>query len=71
MPLDKVPLGQEVTIQECMTDMTLRRRLNTMGILPGTRVTPLRATHGNLVLCVYDGRLAIDRGLAKQISVTA
>ena len=67
MPLNRCPLGQEVTIQDCVTDPMLRRRLNTMGILPGVRVTPLRATHGNLVLRVYDGRLAIDAKLAAQI----
>ncbi len=69
MPLSKSPLGKEVTIQDCGADLELRRRLNTMGILPGARVTPVRASHGNLVLCVYDGRLAIDGGLAARITV--
>lgn len=67
MPLNKCPLGKEVTIKDCGADPELRRKLNTMGILPGARVTPLRASHGNLVLCVYDGRLAIDQGLAARI----
>lgn len=70
MSLDKCPLGKEVTITHCAAEPTLLRRLNTMGIMPGTRVTPLRSTHGNLVLCVYNGRLAIDKGLAQRISAS-
>ncbi len=69
MPLSQSPLGKEVTIKECDLSQDLRRKLSTMGILPGARITPLRASHGNLVLCVCDGRLAIDRGLAERITV--
>ncbi|MDR3050874.1 MAG: ferrous iron transport protein A [Oscillospiraceae bacterium] len=69
MTLHQCPLGREVTIRACDLDVDLRRKLDTMGLLPGARITPLRATHGNLVLCVYDGRLAIDMGLAKRITV--
>jgi Fe2+ transport system protein FeoA len=69
MPLYECPLGLEFTVVECAAAPELRRRLGTMGVLPGAKVTPMRATHGNLVLCVCEGRLAIDRELARCIQV--
>ncbi len=69
MSLNSCPVGKEVTIIDCAADAMLRRRLSTMGIAPGAKVTLLRASFGNLVLSIYDGRLAIDRGLAKHIIV--
>ena len=69
-PLNFSPLGQEVEITSCNVNPDLRKHLETLGILPGEKITPLNSRAGDLIVRVRDSRLALNRGLASKILVS-
>ena len=46
-----------------------RRFLENLGFVPGTPVTVITETGGNLIVAVRDARVAISRGMANKILV--
>lgn len=69
MPLVLAPIGQEVSIVKIMADDKTRKHLANLGILVHSKVTVLSSAGGSTVLCVKEGRLALDRGVASRIFV--
>ena len=47
----------------------VRRFLENLGFVPGTPVTVITETGGNLIVAVRDARVAISRGMANKILV--
>lgn len=37
-PLSQLPVGQHATVQQILTSGTMRRRLQDLGIIPGTQI---------------------------------
>ena len=68
-PLNFASIGQESEIISCNVDLKLRKHLETLGILPGEKITLLNARSGNLIVRVRDSRLALNQGLASKILV--
>jgi Fe2+ transport system protein FeoA len=71
--LDRVPLAQTVTIVAVGGERAFRRRLLEMGLVPGTRVTPVNvAPLGDPIeIAVMDGRLSIRRHEAMTVTVSS
>lgn len=62
--------GQNVTVKGITGHCHARRRLETMGFLPGAKVNVVRAdTNGPLVIRVKDSQFAIGRGMSHHILV--
>jgi len=70
LPLMMAPVGQEHTIIECNIEHKLKKHLETLGILPGEKITPISSRAGDLIIRVRDSRLAINMGLASKIFVS-
>lgn len=69
--LAEIPLDQTVTVVGVGGDRVFRRRLLEMGLVPGTRVTPVNvAPLGDPIeLSMLDGRLSIRRYEAATVTV--
>ena len=69
MPIRMAPLGEEVEIKRVSMDEEVKRRLESMGIVVGQRVTVLANDGGALVLKVKDCKVAIDERMASGIFI--
>lgn len=71
---EEVPLSSatgEVTVRSIQCGEGCRARLASLGITPGVRIRVLRNAGGPLLLEVRGSRLALGRGIASKILVTA
>jgi len=71
MMLTKAPAGENVVISSIRAGRGLKRRLNDMGLLPGTEVKIINTERpGRVVLEVRGSRLAIGYGVAGKMVVS-
>lgn len=70
MKLDEGSAGRVYIVERVTLELTLERRLEALGILPGTRITVLnRKDRGALIIYVRGTRFAIGAGIAQNIEV--
>ena len=69
LPLSMVGAGQKVRLVEITAGTKLRRRLTELGLTPGVELQIMQDQGGPLLLCVYNSRLAVGRGMAHKIMV--
>ena len=69
MPIRMAPIGEELEIKRVSTDGEVKRRLESMGLVVGQRVTVLFQDGGALVVRVKGCKLAIDERMASGIFV--
>ena len=70
MKLDEGSAGRVYIVERVTLELTLERRLEALGILPGTRITVLnRKDKGALIIYVRGTRFAIGAGIAQNIEV--
>jgi len=69
LPLSMVGTGQKVKLVEITAGTKLRRRLTELGLTPGVELQIMQDQGGPLLLCVYNSRLAVGRGMAHKILV--
>ncbi|TET91468.1 MAG: ferrous iron transport protein A [Desulfobacteraceae bacterium] len=70
MVLSRVDAGKKVIIQDIHGGRGIRSKLNSMGLIPGAKLTVLRGNcAGPTMIAVKDSRLAIGRGMAQKIIV--
>lgn len=69
MPLAAASLGKEFVVERCQLSGDLKRHMDSLGILPGERVTPITSNDGNLIVKVRESRFAINMGIASKIYV--
>ena len=70
LPLMLASIGEEHIIVECHVEDKLKKHLETLGILPGEKITPISSRAGDLIIRIRDSRLAINMGLASKIFVS-
>jgi len=68
MPLAISPIGKTVSIVG-MPQGDVKRRLESLGMAPGTLITPVADNGGNLILKIGASKIALNRGLAMRIHV--
>lgn len=70
MHLDEGKTGQTYIVESVELKLELERRLEALGILPGTNVHILnKKSHGALVIYVRGTRFAVGAGIARNILV--
>jgi len=70
MKLDEGRAGKFYIVEKVVLELTLERRLEALGILPGTKLMVLnRKQHGALIIFVRGTRFAIGSGIAGSIEV--
>lgn len=67
MQMSMMKIGDEARIAAIAGNDETRRRLETLGFVPGTPVRVLQIAAGNMILAVYESRVAIGRDLAMRI----
>lgn len=69
MPLAISPIGEAVVVERTPGDESSKRRLESLGIFAGEKITPLSEDGGNIIIRVGASRIAINRELAMRIRV--
>ena len=69
MPLSMMGVGTRHQIKRVVGNDAVRKRLGIMGFTEGACVEIVSESHGNLILGVMDGRVAVDKALASRILV--
>ncbi len=70
VPLDVVPAGETVLLQEIVGGRGILSQLATLGFTPGAPLTMIQNFgHGPLIVQVRDARIALGRGEARHILV--
>jgi ferrous iron transport protein A len=69
MSLTMLPLGKEAFINDCRAREATRKFLEGLGIIPGTPVCVISEMDGNLILSIKGTRLAVNKGIAQQVTV--
>ena len=69
MSLNQAKTGEPMLVVRISAEPKLRKHLENLGIVTGAELTPLALSAGNMIVRVYDSRVAIDRDLAQSINV--
>jgi ferrous iron transport protein A len=69
MPLTLLKSGQSGTVKKIIGRDDTRRFLESLGFTAGAIVSVVSETGGNMVLCIRDTRIALDRNMAKRIVI--
>ena len=67
MSLATMKIGDEARIASIAGNDETRKRLETLGFVPGTPVRVLQIAAGNMILAVHESRVAIGRDVAMRI----
>ncbi len=70
MKLIEGEIGSEYQVEDVELELALERRLEALGILPGTRLRILnKKSHGAVIIFVRGTRFALGTGIARKIIV--
>ena len=63
------PLNESLTIVKILLEDSVKKRLNSLGLLVNANIEILSKTSGNLIVLIKDSRIAIDKNIATKIFV--
>lgn len=69
MPLTFAPVGEENVIKKVGGKPEVRKHLENLGFVAGSRVTVLTTLGGNVIVHVKESRIAISREMAGKIMI--
>ena len=69
MPIAFAPLNENLTIVKILLEDSVKKRLNSLGLLVNANIEILSKTSGNLIVLIKDSRIAIDKNIATKIFV--
>ena len=69
MPLAMFKTGDKARIASIAGNDETRKRLETLGFVPGTPVRVLQVAAGNMILAVHESRVAVGKDVAMRIRV--
>ncbi len=69
MPLLFANIGEESLIKRVGGMPEVKKHLENLGFVPGSRVTVVTAMAGNLIVNIKDSRVAISREMAQKIMI--
>ena len=69
MPLSMVSVGDQKTVVKVTGKDDVRRFLENLGFVEGSKVSVVSEIKGNLIVNVKETRVAIDRTMANRIMV--
>ena len=71
MPLTMLPMGKEAVVNICKAKDATKKFLESLGIIPGAAISVVSEMGGNLIINIKGSRVAISKGVAQQLMVTA
>ncbi|MDR1928075.1 MAG: ferrous iron transport protein A [Oscillospiraceae bacterium] len=69
MPLTMAKVGESNSIKRVGGQAKTRQFLENLGFVPGSHVTVLTRTGGNVIVSIKESRVAISREMASKIMV--
>ena len=69
MPLTMAKIGEKNAIKKVSGKEHTRQFLNNLGFVPGSHVTVITETSGNVIVGIKESRIAISREMAAKIIV--
>ncbi len=69
MPLTFAPVGEEIVIKKVGGKPEVRKHLENLGFVAGSRVTVLTTLGGNVIVHIKESRIAISREMAGKIMI--
>ncbi len=70
MSLSKVSIGKKVVLNNINYGLSLKKKLQDMGLTPGVRFSIISKTNsGPIIIEIRGARLALGRGIAEKIDV--
>jgi ferrous iron transport protein A len=69
MPLTLLKSGESGTVKKITGKDDTKRFLESLGFTVGASVSVISEISGNMVLCVRDARIALDRNMARRIVI--
>jgi ferrous iron transport protein A len=69
--LAELKIGEEARMASIEGNDETRKRLETLGFVPGTPVRVLQIAAGNLILAVHESRVGVGKEVAARIRVGA
>ncbi len=69
MPIVFAPFNTELTIIKILADETLKKHLESLGIVVNQKIEVLSNASGSLICLIKDSRVALDRNLSTKILV--
>ena len=69
MPLALLKVGSRARVLSVSGNDTVKKHLGNLGLIPGSVVSVVQISSGNMILGVQDSRLAINEDLMRRIHV--
>jgi len=69
MPLTLANLNEDNTIKRIGGNNETKRHLENLGFIPGSCISLIARSNGNVIVSIKDSRIAISEELAKKIMV--
>ncbi len=69
MPLTLAKTGEEISVKKIGGNPEIRQFLENLGFVPGSRITVITETSGNVIVNIKQSRIAISREMASKIMI--
>ena len=69
MPLSMIAIGETRKVLKINGKDETRQFLNNLGFVPGAEITVVTQLAGNIIVCVKNTRVALDKSMANRIIV--
>lgn len=69
MPLVMAPTGRDLKIVRILTDDKTKKHLESLGITIDSTISLISVSGGSVICLIKDGRLALDKEMARKILV--
>ena len=70
MPLVMAPTGRDLKIVRILTDDKTKKHLESLGITIDSTISLISVSVGSVICLIKDGRLALDKEMARKILVS-
>ena len=71
MPLSMMNMGEKARVASINGSDAVKRRLGSLGFVPGAIVSVVQVMGGSMILGLQDSRIAINDDLARRVMVQA
>ena len=69
IPISMMSQGDEMTIQKITGDDAVRQHLAELGFVVGAQVRVVSRQNENMILSVFESRVALDRSMTSRVMV--
>lgn len=69
MPLSMIGMGQEAIVSRIQGKPDVKKHLENLGFVPGTKIIVISENNGDLIVNVKETRVAINKEMANKIFI--